>query len=93
MSDEKKCPHCNKTLRSNNERGVCKQCFDKGLRGTAAEPGSPRAKPVASVRKQFKTITAALGFDADELLDGFRSSWLARIKASVSKAHLDDDDT
>jgi hypothetical protein len=33
--EERKCPHCEKRLRSNNTRGICKTCWDDGKRPAA----------------------------------------------------------
>lgn len=86
---------CGAKLRANNTKGACYRCSA----GKTAAPGAegsttaPRAHVgTLSPRKQFKAVTAALGIDGEALLDGFRSGWLARIKATVQKAGPDQDD-
>lgn len=92
MTDVRKCPHCNKPLRSNNTRGVCTGCFNKGLRvdgaGTdeapPADPSAPPAprkkKPSGNVRKDFAVVARALGEDPDDLIDSYCENWLDELK-------------
>ena len=91
MNNEAKCPGCNKKLRADNTRGACSRCISSG-KAVPVEVvvGAPRAT-TGSVRKQFKTVTAALGFDAEQLLEEFRAAWLARVKRAVGK-EIDSDD-
>lgn len=84
---------CGAKLRPNNTKGTCYRCSAIAA-GKPREAGSGHAgaSTGGTTRKQFKTIATALGFDADALIDGFCAAWLARIKASVAKAAVDDSD-
>ena len=90
MSDKPKCPGCNKTLRYDNTRGACSKCIASGeATAVKAPPGAPREKAAPSVRKQFKSVTAALDIDGDELLEGFCRDWLEKIRGAAKRANDD----
>lgn len=88
MADEKRqCPHCGKTLRSDNTRGACSKCLAKGKgEGEAAAPArSSRNGHLthAQTKKRFRTVAEALGIDGDKLLEQFMVGWLEKIRESV----------
>jgi predicted RNA-binding Zn-ribbon protein involved in translation (DUF1610 family) len=78
MSDKKTCSVCGKPLRIDNTRGVHAAC------ATGDEPRAPRATGgEKSIKKSFRLVTEALGFDGDDLVEKFMRGWLDRVRGSV----------
>lgn len=80
---------CGTPLRSDNQSGICRNCFKAGIGRGKAESAGARAdggavrKPRSDIRKRFKIVAEALGQDADGLINKFCASWLDRVASSV----------
>lgn len=93
------CKSCNKKLRRDNAYESCWDCRSSGKADDAmvsasaaapseeggAAPAPRRAKRDRDVRKDFKTVAAALGEDPDALVDDFCSAWLDRVRDAVRR--------
>lgn len=96
MAEEKtSCPHCGKTLRSDNTKGVCAKCQrnGKGPEGPISQPSPRKAvstSGLAQTRKKFRIVADALGIDGEQLLEQFMSGWLAKIRGSVRAPEEED---
>ncbi len=66
------CTVCSKPLRNHNKTGFHAACK------TGEAP-----RVTSNVRKRFRTVSEALGFDADKLLTQFMEGWLEKVRGSV----------
>ena len=83
MTDDKKtCPHCGKTLRSDNTRGACSDCLKAGKAAPELED-KPRKK--SDTLKRFRTVATALGKGADAILEEAADAWLAALREAADK--------
>lgn len=99
MSDEKKCPYCDKKLRIDNTRGACSACLAEGKpipAGGTAPPKTVRRvegesdeeeTDAAAILAKFRTVAEALGFDPDEVLAEGAQAWLEGAGAAVKAAN------
>lgn len=106
MSDEeKKCarPGCDRKLRSDNKKGVCADRSKCLSTESGPTESSAEAPPKAKTRKKtvggddadidirFSELTHGLGFDADELVLGFKREWIAGVKRAVENGDRTED--
>jgi hypothetical protein len=98
MADEagRQCAKCGKNLRPANRHDTCSVCRGVSVAGAANGNGGGMANSSSSargdVRKNFRTLTAALGLNGEAMLDRFCAAWIENLKERARASSSDDSD-